>query len=44
MGDTQRGSELYGEEKREEGDTGDQKERGGIRRGESNEASNHTPK
>ena len=44
MGDTQRGSELHGEEKREEGDTGDRKERGGIRRGERNEASNHTPK
>ena len=35
MGDTQRGSELHGEEKREEGDRGDQEEkRGNQKRGE----------
>ena len=40
MGDTQRGSELHGEEKREEGDRGDQAEkRGNQKRRE--QANNH---
>ena len=42
--DTQRGSQLHGEEKREDGDRGDQEEKRGIKRGESNLASNHFPK
>ena len=40
MRDTQRGSELHGEEKREVGDIGDQEEEGGIKRRESSLASN----
>ena len=39
--DTQRGSQLHGEEKREEGDKGDQDEMRGIKREESKLASNH---
>ena len=38
---TQRGSQLHGEEKREEGDKGDQDEMRGIKREESKLASNH---
>ena len=41
--DTQRGSQVHGEEKREEGDSGDQKEKRGIKRGESNLASKQFP-
>ena len=37
--DTQRGS--HGEEKREEGERGDQEEKRGIKRGESKLTSNH---
>jgi len=41
---TQKGSQTYhGEEKREEGDRGDQEEKRGIKRGESNLASNQFP-
>ena len=43
MRDTQRGSELHGEEKREVGDIGDQEEEGGIKRRESSLASNQSP-
>ena len=39
---TQRGSQTY-MEKREEGDRGDQEEKRGIKRGESNLASNQFP-
>ena len=35
---------LHREEKREDGDRGDQEEKRGIKRGESNLASNHFPK
>ena len=38
--DTQRGSESYMEEEREEGDRGNQEERGRIKRGKSDLASN----
>ena len=41
--DTQRSSELHGEEKREEGDRGDQEEKRGIKMGESNLANNQFP-
>ena len=41
--DTQRFTELHGEEKREEGDRDDQGRRGGIKRGESNIGSNQIP-
>ena len=41
VSDTQRGSQLHGEEKREEGDKGDQDEMRGIKREESKLASNH---
>ena len=34
-------TELHGEEKREDGDRGDQEEKRGIKRGESELASNH---
>ena len=40
MTDTQRGSESYMEEEREEGDRGNQEERGRIKRGKSDLASN----
>ena len=41
---TQKGSQTYhGEEKREEADRGDQEEKRGIKRGESNLASNQFP-
>ena len=36
-------TELHGEEKREEGDRGDQEEKRGIKRGESNLAGNPFP-
>ena len=36
--------ELHREEKREDGDRGDQEEKRGIKRGESKLASNHFPK
>ena len=36
-------TELHGEEKREEGDRGDQEEKGGIKKGEIKLASNHFP-
>ena len=36
--------ELYREEKREEGDRGDQKDKGGIKRRETVPASNQFPK
>ena len=36
-------TELHGEEKREEGDRGDQEEKRGNQRGESKLASNHFP-
>ena len=36
-------TELHGEVKREEGDRGDQEEKRGIKRGESNLASNQFP-
>ena len=42
--DTQRSSDLHGEEKREEGDRDDQEEEGGIKRGKTNLASNQFPK
>ena len=42
--DTQRDSELHGEERREEGDRGDQEEKGGVKRGESKLANNQFPK
>ena len=42
-GHPERFSELHGEEKREEGDIGDQEEKGGIKRGERNLASNQFP-
>ena len=41
--DTQRGSQVHGEEKREEGDSGDQKEKRGIKRGERILAINQLP-
>ena len=41
---TQRDSELHGEEKRKEGDRGDQEEKGGVKGGETNLASNQFPK
>ena len=39
----ERFTDLHGEEKREEGDRGDQEEKRGIKRGESNLASNQFP-
>ena len=36
--------ELHGEEKREEGDRGDQRRRGGVKRRETDLASNQFPK
>ena len=39
--DTQRGSQLHGEEKREEGDRGDQDEMRWNQKGESKLTSNH---
>ena len=36
-------TEIHGEEKKEEGDRGDQEEKKGIKRGESKLASNHFP-
>ena len=36
--------ELYSEEKREEGDRGGQEEKGGIKRSETDPASNQFPK
>jgi len=36
--------ELHREDKREEGDRGDQEERGGVKRGDTNLASNQFPK
>ena len=44
MGHPERFAELHGEEKREEGNKGDQRIRGGVKRGESNLASNQFPK
>ena len=44
MRDTQRSSQLHGEEKKEEGDRGDQEEKRGSQNGESNLASNQFPK
>ena len=41
--DTWSGTQLKGEEKREEGDRGDREDRGGIKKGESKLASNHFP-
>ena len=41
MRDTQRGSQLHGEEKREEGDRGDQDEMRWNQKGESKLTSNH---
>ena len=43
MKDTWSGTQLKGEEKREEGDRGDREDRGGIKKGESKLASNHFP-
>ena len=37
-------TELHGEEKREEGDRGDQEEKRGVKRGENNLTSNQFPK
>ena len=42
--DTQRGSQGYMDEKREEGHRGDQKEKRGVKRGETNLASNQFSK
>ena len=39
----ERFAELHGEEKREEGDRGDQEEKGGIKREKNNPASNQFP-
>ena len=40
----QRFTEFYREEKREQWDRGDQEEKGGVKWGESNVASNQIPK
>ena len=39
----ERFAELHGEEKREEGDRGDQEEEGAVKRGENKLASNQFP-
>ena len=41
---TQRDSQLYREEKREEGDRGDQRRKGRVKGGEVNQSSNQIPK
>ena len=43
MRDTQRGTQLHGGEKREEGIEVPRRRRGGIKRGEGQLASNHFP-
>ena len=44
MEPSERFTELHGEKKREEGNRGDQEEKRGVKRGESNLASNQFPK
>ena len=44
LGRSEMFTEIYREEKREEGDRGDQEDKGGIKRRETDSASNQFPK